>query len=95
MPELIELTLIGKPDCHLCLDANAALERVLFGFRSVNPELTVSLNQKNILDDVELANRYREEIPVLLINGKVHNYWRIDEVKLRKALDELAKKAGS
>jgi hypothetical protein len=91
MPQLIELTLIGKPDCHLCENANAAVERVLFGFRSGNPALTVSLEQKNILDDVELDTRYREEIPVLLINGKVHNYWRIDEAKLRAALDELAR----
>jgi len=33
--------------------------------------------------------RYSEEIPVLLINGKVHNYWRIDPVRLRQALDAL------
>jgi uncharacterized protein YutE (UPF0331/DUF86 family) len=27
---------------------------------------------------------------VLLINGKVHNYWRIDPDRFRGALDELA-----
>ena len=93
MPELIELTLIGKPACHLCQDAEAAIDRVLFGFRAINPKLTVSLQHQNILDDDALEARYREEIPVLLINGKVHNYWRIDEARLREALDQLAKSA--
>ena len=93
MPELIELTLIGKPGCHLCEAAEAAIDRVLFGFRAINPKLTVSLQHQNILDDDALEARYREEIPVLLINGKVHNYWRIDEARLREALDQLAKSA--
>jgi uncharacterized protein YutE (UPF0331/DUF86 family) len=26
---------------------------------------------------------------VLLINGQVHNYWRIDPIRLREALDEF------
>jgi hypothetical protein len=28
---------------------------------------------------------------VLLINGKVHNYWRIDPDRLLGALDDLAR----
>jgi glutaredoxin len=87
----IELTLIGKPGCHLCEDAEAAVDRVLTAFLSANPSVSVSIEQKNILDDAELAARYSEEIPVLLINGKVHNYWRIDEERFASALNSLAK----
>jgi uncharacterized protein YutE (UPF0331/DUF86 family) len=43
------------------------------------------------LDDAELAARYAEEIPVLLINGKVHNYWRIDPVRLMSALEDAVR----
>ena len=86
----IELTLIGKPGCHLCEDAEAAVDRVLGSFMPNHPSVVVSLIQKNILDDGELAARYSEEIPVLLINGKVHNYWRIDENRFSNALTELA-----
>jgi hypothetical protein len=50
---------------------------------------SVSLTEKNILDDGELQKRYAEEIPVLLINGRVHNYWRIDQERLRQALTAL------
>jgi glutaredoxin len=85
----IELTLIGKPGCHLCEDAELAVERVLAIFLAANPSVTVSIAQHNILDDAELAARYSEEIPVLLINGKVHNYWRIDEERFATALNAL------
>jgi glutaredoxin len=86
----IELTLIGKPGCHLCEDAELAIDRVLATFLAANPSVAVSMTQKNILDDAELAARYSEEIPVLLINGKVHNYWRIDEERFASALNSLA-----
>ena len=85
----IELTLIGKPGCHLCEDAEAAIDRVLATFLAANPSVSVSIAQQNILDDAELASRYSEEIPVLLINGKVHNYWRIDEERFIGALNDL------
>lgn len=85
----IELTLIGKPGCHLCEDAESAIERVLASFLASNPSVAVSITQHNILDDAELAARYSEEIPVLQINGKVHNYWRIDEERFMRALIEV------
>jgi hypothetical protein len=75
------LTLIGKPGCHLCDDAEAVVSGVLEEFQG-----KVTLDRKNILEDDELFVRYSEEIPVLLINGKVHNYWHIDPVRLRSAL---------
>ena len=91
----IELTLIGKPGCHLCEDAELAVDRVLTSFLAANPSVSVSVNHKNILDDAELAARYSEEIPVLLIYGKVHNYWRIDEERFAGALNSLAAEAAS
>ena len=80
----IELTLIGKLGCHLCEDAEAVIDKVLNEL-----ELQIPIDKKNILDDEALFARYSEEIPVLLINGKVHNYWHIDPERLRSALAEL------
>ena len=85
-----QLTLISKPGCHLCEDAEAVVTRVLAEFAGEQPEIRVDLVHENILDDPQLHARYAEEIPVLLIDGKVHNYWRIDPVRLRNALDDLA-----
>jgi hypothetical protein len=85
----IELTLIAKPGCHLCDDAELAIERVVTPFLAANPSTSIEMKKLNILDDAELAARYSEEIPVLLINGKVHNYWRIDEERFAAALNAL------
>ncbi|TFD83755.1 glutaredoxin family protein [Cryobacterium lactosi] len=83
------LTLIGKPGCHLCDDARAVVNTVLeqLGTEPGAPE--VALEEKSILDDPALHELYVEDIPVLLINGLVHNYWRIDPVRLHTALLEV------
>jgi thiol-disulfide isomerase/thioredoxin len=77
----IELTLIGKPGCHLCDEAEAVVNEVL-----AEVAVQVSLTKLNILEDEELFARFSEEIPVLLIEGQVHNYWRIDPQRLKEAL---------
>jgi len=76
------LTLIGKPGCHLCDDARAVVTTVLEDFASV------TLDELSILDDVTLHEQYVEEIPVLLLNGRVHNIWRVDADRLRRSLEE-------
>lgn len=87
----VTVELIGKPGCHLCDDARGVVERVLGEFRDANAEPKIQLLELNILEDAELAARFNEEIPVVRINGKIHNYWRIDPVRFREALDEFTK----
>jgi hypothetical protein len=74
------LTLLGKPGCHLCDDARAVVQGVLVDF----PE--VAFEERSILDDPELLDAYAEEIPVVLIDDRVHTIWRVDENRLRAAL---------
>ena len=90
----IELTLIGKPGCHLCEGAREVIDAVVSEFSAASPSSVVTLEEKNILDDPALAARYAEEIPVLLINGKVHGYWRIDDERFKRALFALANGEG-
>ena len=54
----------------------------------LSPELTIELNEHSILDDEELRSRYSDEIPVVLIDGRVHTIWRVEPAKLRAALQE-------
>ncbi|MDP9028013.1 MAG: glutaredoxin family protein [Actinomycetota bacterium] len=77
---MTRLTFIGKPDCHLCEDARVVVEAVLSEF----PE--VSLEELSILDDPELFDAYVEEIPVVMIDGRVHTIWMVDAARLRGAL---------
>ena len=77
---MTRLTFIGKPDCHLCDDAHAVVDEVLRDFAEVE------VIERSILDDPELFDAYAEEIPVLLIDDRVHTIWRVDAARLRAAL---------
>jgi glutaredoxin len=73
------VTLIGKPGCHLCEDAEKVVSKVC-------GELGVRWEQKDITQDEELHRAYWEQIPVVLIDGRQHTFWRVDESRLRAAL---------
>ena len=47
---------------------------------------TVRFEELSILDDPELNARYWDEIPVVLVNDRVHTVWTVDPVRLRTAL---------
>lgn len=79
----MRLTLLAKPGCHLCDDARAIVLEVA-------AERGLGIDEVNILDDAKLLAEYAEEIPVLMINDRVHQIWRIDPARLRRALDERA-----
>ena len=71
------MLLLGKPGCHLCDDARAIITEVLADHPGVEFE------EKSILDDPALLDAYAEEIPVVLIDGRVHTIWRVDPARLR------------
>jgi hypothetical protein len=73
------VTLYSKPGCHLCHDARVVIERVC-------EDLGESYEEISILDDPALMERYGEEIPVTLVDGRQHDFWRVDEGRLRAAL---------
>ncbi|NJQ03790.1 glutaredoxin family protein [Streptomyces zingiberis] len=73
------VTLIGKPGCHLCDDAREVI-------RTVCADLGSSWEEKDITRDEELHRLYREQIPVVLVDGAQHDFWRVDPARLRKAL---------
>jgi glutaredoxin len=85
-PRDIRLTLIGKPGCHLCDDAREVVQAVMSEVEATDASRRIEFDEVSILDDDALRAQYAEEIPVLLIDGEVHNYWRIDPVRLKTAL---------
>jgi glutaredoxin len=78
----ILITLYGKPGCHLCEDARAVIERVA-------GDLDVRWEERDITRSEEDTRRYWEQIPVTLINGVQHDFWRVDEDRLRAAVGAL------
>lgn len=73
------VTLIGKPGCHLCDDARVVVEKVA-------GEVGAVVEEQDITQDEALYARYWEQIPVVLVDGEQHTFWRVDEKRLRAAL---------
>lgn len=73
------VTLVGKPGCHLCDEARPVVATVC-------ADVGVRWDEVSILDDPGLADRYAEYIPVVLIDGQVHDFYRVDADRLRSAL---------
>jgi hypothetical protein len=73
------ITLIGKPGCHLCEEAKAVVERVA-------ADTAAGWRELSIIDDPDLAARFGEQIPVILVDDEQHDFGRVDEARLRDAL---------
>ena len=80
------LTLIGKPDCHLCDVARDVVEAVVAEL----PEDAVVVDERSILEDSALYELWWEKIPVVLIDGSLHAHWRVSPDRLRAALRDAA-----
>ena len=68
-----------KPGCHLCEDACAAVARI-------TSELGVGWEPVDISHDDALMQRWGEYIPVIVVDGEVHDWFRVREDRLREAL---------
>jgi glutaredoxin len=73
------ITLLTKPGCHLCDEARAVITEVA-------SELGVEWEEVDITSEPGLQAQWREQIPVTLVDGVQHDYWRVDAARLRKAL---------
>jgi glutaredoxin len=73
------VTLYSRPGCHLCDDARAVIAEIC-------GELGEGYVEISIDDEPELQRRFAEEIPVTFVDGRQHDFWRVDPVRLRRAL---------
>jgi hypothetical protein len=73
------ITVIGKPGCHLCEEAVAVVSRV-------SDDTGAGWQELSVLDSPGLADKYSEYIPVILVDGEQHDFFRVDEQRLREAL---------
>ncbi|WP_107774828.1 glutaredoxin family protein [Nocardioides sediminis] len=78
-PTAPRVTLYGRAGCHLCDEARAVVEAVC-------SELGESWTEVDIDADPALLDRFGEEIPVTLVDGRQHDFWRVDPDRLRTAL---------
>ncbi|MBW8762080.1 MAG: glutaredoxin family protein [Microbacterium sp.] len=81
------LTLIGKPDCHLCDVASEIIDTVIADLPDAAAE-SIEVVEASIQDDPALYDLWWEKIPVVLIDGELHAHWRLSADRLRSALEE-------
>jgi glutaredoxin len=73
------LTLVTRPGCHLCDVAKQAMDRIAADTGEDWVELDVE-------SDIALEREYGDRVPVILLDGREHGYWRVEEDRLRRDL---------
>lgn len=74
-----EVTLLTRIGCHLCEAAQATVAEV-------TEELGLTYREINIDEHPDLKARHDTEVPVVLVNGEVKDFWQINGRRLRKIL---------
>jgi glutaredoxin len=75
----VRLTLLTRPGCHLCDVAKEALARVA-------ERTGEGWTEIDITGDPALEEEYGFRIPVVLLDGAEHGYWRVEEERLLRDL---------
>ena len=73
------VTLVTRAGCHLCQDAEAALRRLA-------GELGFGYDELDVDADPGRRAEYSDRVPVILIDGREHGYWRVEEERFRAAV---------
>jgi glutaredoxin len=74
-----EVTLLVRADCHACDAAHEDIARIC-------AELEVPWHARDVDADPELRAEYGDRVPVILIDGREHGFWTVQEQRLRAAL---------
>ncbi|ADD45323.1 glutaredoxin family protein [Stackebrandtia nassauensis] len=74
------LRLLTTKHCHLCAAAREALGRVA-------ATAGVDWDEVDVADDVALAREYGDRLPVVLLDGREHGYWTVEEARLLRDLN--------
>ena len=76
---IARVTLYTREGCHLCAAAREVVARVC-------ADLGEAFEEVDVDGDDELRARFTDEVPVTFVDGRQHDFWRVDEQRLRAAL---------
>jgi glutaredoxin len=76
------VTLISRDGCHLCEVAEQTLDRIAAG----------GWTRVDVESSLELERDYGDRVPVVLLDGKEHGYWKVEEDRL---LRDMARPPGA
>ena len=75
------ITVLVRSGCHLCDDALDVVHRLAADLGE-----QVEVIDIDAAGDPELLDRHSEQVPVVLVDGKMHDFWHVDPDRLTKAL---------
>lgn len=79
------VSLITRTGCHLCEVAEQTLRRL-------SAELGFAYEELDVDADPGRRDEYSDRVPVVLIDGREHGYWRVEEERFRKAIAAPARR---
>jgi glutaredoxin len=74
-----KVVMYSRRNCHLCEVAKEAVD-------SAKKEVEFEFQVIYIDGNVELEKEFGEEVPLTLINGKRHDYFRVDKARFIEAV---------
>lgn len=74
-----EVTLLVRAGCHACAAAREDIARIC-------AELDVPWQTSDVDADAQLRAEYGDRVPVILVDGREHGFWTVQEQRLRTAL---------
>ena len=73
------VTVYTRSGCTTCTQAEADVERICgelgYGWRAVDVDT-----------DADLCAEYGDRVPVIMVDGSEHGFWKVEEPRLRLAL---------
>ncbi|PPK69410.1 glutaredoxin family protein [Actinokineospora auranticolor] len=76
---MTRVTVVTRQGCHACEVAEADVARIC-------GDLGLAWGTEDVDADPELRAEYGDRVPVILVDGAEHGYWRVEEDRLRAAL---------
>ncbi|GEC23506.1 thioredoxin family protein [Pseudonocardia saturnea] len=73
------MRLLTRAGCHLCEEAAEVLRRVC-------AETGTGWDVLDVDSDPDLRAEYGDQVPVVLLDGREHDSFRVDEARLRADL---------
>ena len=69
----------SREGCHLCEVAEQVVAEIADAAQISWTRVDVDLN-------LDLLARFNDEVPVTFVDGRQHDFWRVDPIRLRAAL---------
>ena len=78
----VRVRVLVRAGCHLCEAAVAVVADVCARTGERFDTLDI-----DAADDLGLLDLYSDQVPVTLVDGRVHDFWRVDATRLTASLE--------